>query len=49
MSDRKCRECGVTLVVEDDRWVDAQSGDEGGTYDYCREAYDGAHHPGVKA
>lgn len=43
MSARKCRECAAPLEVEDGRWVDARSGDVGGTYDHCAAAYDGAH------
>jgi hypothetical protein len=41
-----CTKCGTTLHKESGLWVDAISGDEGGTYDYCPEN-GGAHKPGA--
>jgi hypothetical protein len=32
---RLCRHCGATLDKESAGWVDARSGDDGGTYDIC--------------
>lgn len=51
----ECTSCGTELHKEHGLWVDAVSGDEGGTFEYCPAnggAYDGtssdggAHHPG---
>lgn len=42
-----CKACGATLAYETDRWVDARSGDDGGTYDICPDAptFEGRHAP----
>lgn len=32
---RTCKHCAAALDREGDLWVDALSGDEGGTYDLC--------------
>lgn len=35
-----CRDCGAPLESSRDGWVDARSGDEGGTFDICPARYD---------
>jgi hypothetical protein len=39
---RVCRDCGAPLESNGDRWVDARSGDDGGTFDVCPANYDDA-------
>lgn len=34
-----CSACGCPLESAGDRWVDARSGDDGGTYDICPARY----------
>lgn len=43
-----CRRCGAPLERGSRDWVDARSGDDGGTYDVCPEAFDDEH-PNRKA
>lgn len=46
VNPRTCHYCGTSLVVEADMWVDAVSGDEGGTYDRCPgDPEDRGHYP----
>lgn len=50
---RTCRDCGAPLERNGNTWVDARSGDDGGTYDLCPERWDEAtdtdhgHRPGT--
>jgi len=39
---RTCRDCGAPLESNGTTWVDARSGDDGGTYDLCPERWDEA-------
>lgn len=42
-----CRRCGCPLEYETSAgWVDARSGDDGGTYDWCPAADTNLHVPG---
>lgn len=40
-----CKECNADLTQEAGLWVDAKSGDHGGTYDHCPMSSDHAHSP----
>lgn len=39
---RTCRDCGAPLEANGSAWIDARSGDDGGTYDLCPERWDEA-------
>jgi len=39
-SPRTCRDCGAPLEPARTQWVDARSGDDGGTYDICPARFD---------
>lgn len=36
----RCKDCEAPLESTDGMWVDARSGDEGGTFDICPARYD---------
>lgn len=40
-----CKECNADLTQEAGLWVDAKSGDHGGTYDHCPMSSDHVHSP----
>lgn len=49
MKKKTCRFCGATIEREGGLWVDALSGDDGGTYDICtgEKSLDDRHLPAV--
>ena len=48
-----CRHCGEDIEIESRSagraiWVHVNSGDQGGTYDYCNSSRDELHHPHIR-